>query len=53
MWKIVPLALSLESSRGLFLLRVRVVVLLEHETIASFAWDSLHGIAIAWMETSP
>ena len=41
MWKMVPLALSLEPSRGLSLLRVRVVVLLEYEPIASFAWDSV------------
>ena len=41
MWKVVPLALSLESSRGLFLLRVRVVVLLGYEPIAFCVWDGV------------
>ena len=41
MWKIVPLALLLESSCGLFLLRARVVVLLGYEPIAFCVWDGV------------
>ena len=41
MWKIVPLALLLESSCGLFLLYARVVVLPGYGPIASSVWDGV------------